>query len=822
MRNETPMVEQPLKFAEVIVPLALDGFFTYFIPSEMSSAILPGMRVEIEFGKSKRYSGVVRRITDQSSWQKIKPIIEVLDNEPIVTEKQMELWEWISSYYMCSIGEVMIASVPSQYRLSSETMFVRSIDNYDQIELTDEEFLILEALDLRNQLHVQDIQSILQKKSVMKLLRSLLDRKLIALNEILHQQNAQKKTGWIRLNETLRQSHESFVSALEQIQRSKHQTSFLLTYLQGNPSYEWRRQSEIQSRSGTSSAVLQSLLKKNILERIELDRYTYPEVFIPEIKISLTEVQLKAVSQIKASWAEKAVCVLHGLTGSGKTHIYISMILDMISSGKQVLYLLPEIALTAQLVIRLKKYFGDRLIEYHSGISPSGRLAAYHAIRQGHPIVIGARSSVFLPFKNLGLVIVDEEHDQGYKQSEPAPRYNARDVSLMLAQIHNAHVLLGSATPSLETYHNAETGRYGLVSLLHRHGESQLPEVEIIPIREEARLNQMNGLFSAKMLQKIAEQLERKKQVIIFRNRRGYSPVMRCTNCNWEALCDQCDIHLTVHKQLNQMKCHICGIRRPIPVQCPQCHQHTVRMVGFGTEQVEEELQKLFPDVVVQRFDLDAARSKSSQSQILEDFHDGNIQILVGTQMLTKGLDFDQVVLVGVLQADQLFYYPDFRAQERAFQLLTQVSGRSGRRDDSGKVLIQAFNTNYKVLGFVARHDYNAFYQNELEERRRFAYPPWNRIIRIELRHRREHIAQKAAEHLVDSLMRTLAYRVLGPSDASLSKIKGFYAKEIYIKMEKNNSIINSTKNLIKKHCQELHNQSDWRSIRVIIDVDPY
>ncbi|MFN8280713.1 MAG: primosomal protein N' [Saprospiraceae bacterium] len=816
------MVEEPLKFAEVIVPLALDGFFTYFIPSEMSSGILPGMRVEIEFGKSKRYSGIVRRIKDQSSWQKTKPIIEVLDSEPIVTEKQMELWEWISTYYMCSIGEVMIASVPSQYRLSSETMFVRSIDHYDQLELTDEEFLILEALDMRNQLLVQDIQSILQKKSVMKLVRSLLDRKLIALHEILQQQTIQKKTGWIRLNESLRQSHDSFVSALEQIQRSKHQTSLVLTYLQGNPSYEWRRQSEIQTRSGTSSAVLQSLVKKNILERIELDRYAYPEVFTPEIKIILSDIQSKAVSHIKASWAEKAVCLLHGLTGSGKTHIYINLILDMIASGKQVLYLLPEIALTAQLVIRLKKYFGDRLIEYHSGISQTGRLAAYHVIRQGHPIVIGARSSVFLPFKNLGLVIVDEEHDQGYKQSEPAPRYNARDVSLMLAQIHQAQVLLGSATPSLETYHNAETGRYGLVTLLQRHGESQLPDVEIIPIREEARLNQMTGLFSAKMLQKIAEQLQRKKQVIIFRNRRGYSPVIRCTNCNWEALCDQCDIHLTVHKQLNQIKCHICGIRRPVPAQCPQCHQHTVRMVGFGTEQVEEELQKLFPDVVVQRFDLDAARSKSSQSQILEDFHDGNIQILVGTQMLTKGLDFDQVVLVGVLQADQLFYYPDFRAQERAFQLLTQVSGRSGRRDDPGKVLIQAFNTSYKVLGFVARHDYNAFYQNELEERRRFAYPPWNRIIRIELRHRREHIAQKAAEHLVDTLKPTLSFRVLGPSDASLSKIKGFYAKEIYIKMEKNNSIINSTKILIRKNCQELSNQSDWRSIRIIVDVDPY
>ncbi|MEO6191272.1 MAG: primosomal protein N' [Saprospiraceae bacterium] len=809
-------------YVEVIVPLSLEGSFTYAVPEEFRDLIKVGIRVEVEFGKSKRYSALVKKIVDATSWKQIKNIIDVLDNQAIVTDKQFALWDWMTEYYLCSLGEIMQAALPASYKLSSETIVLPEIIDLTNLDLTDDEYLILEALEVRKSLSIQDIQTFLQKKSVLKIVKSLMERKLLIIIENLQAQNDIPKVKWIKLHPELQKNQEKFHQALTLVQKNENQTHLLLHYLKEKKDYSWIRQNELLHKSSSNSSVLKSLLKKSIFAIQELEKYIYPDSNFAQPIFELSEIQKTAIEQIKTEWTNKDVCLLKGITGSGKTHIYIQLIKETIAQGKQVLYLLPEIALTTQLVIRLKQYFGDDLLEYHSGISNKNRLAIWNACLNHHSLIMGARSSIFLPFKELGLIIIDEEHDQSYKQIDPAPRYNARDAALILAQDHNAKVILGSATPSLESYYNAINNKYGLIKIDSRYGESQLPEIQVIPLKEAAKFNRIKGHFSIDLLEEIQEQLNLKKQVIIFRNRRGYSPVLRCNNCNWEAVCEQCDIHLTIHKESLHLKCHICGIKKPIPSKCPQCEQNSLKMLGFGTEKIEEELTELFPDFKIQRFDLDAARTKTSQSQILEEFEDGSIQILVGTQMLTKGLDFERVALVGVLQADQILLYPDFRAQERAFQLLTQVSGRSGRREELGKVIIQAYNTNHPVLQDVMQHNFDQFFERELSERERFKYPPFVRIIKIEIRHRKEMVAQHAIEYLTMKLKKTLGKRILGPADSNISRIKGYYSKEIFIKLERNSIIIRKAKILIKQLCQEIKNQEGWSSLRIIIDVDPY
>lgn len=809
-------------YVEVIVPLALDGCFTYSVPLHLRDRVKIGVRVEIEFGKSKKYSALVKKITNESNWQKVKDILEVLDENPIVTAKQLALWDWISDYYLCGLGEISLAALPNSYRLSSETIVLKEAVDYSSVELTDDEYQILEALEIRETLSIQDIQLFLMKKSVMRTLKSLMDRKLLTVIESLKTKNSTPQVKWIKLHPRLTEDKAEFNSALNSIQKNENQTRFLLSYLMNNPTFLWKKQSEIINKSKTSSSIVISLLKKEIIILQELDKFTYPAYEENSSHLVLSDEQSIAIDQIKENWKSKDVCLLKGVTGSGKTHIYIKLIQETIASGRQVLYLLPEIALTSQLVLRLRQHFGDQLLEYHSGIGNSNRLAIWNACLNNHPFIVGARSSIFLPFTNLGLIIIDEEHDQSYKQVDPAPRYNARDAALILAQEHQAKILLGSATPSIESYTNAVQKKYGLIELNARFGESKMPEIILIPLKEAYKFNRMKGFFSEDLLQEIESQLQRKKQILIFRNRRGYSPVLQCRNCNWEAKCEQCDIHLTLHKQYHHLKCHLCGLKKPIPSKCPQCSQHSLKMIGFGTEKIEEELSLIFPEINIQRFDLDAARSKVSQSQILEAFHEGDIQILVGTQMLTKGLDFDQVLLVGILQADQILFYPDFRAQERAFQLLTQVSGRSGRRDDLGKVIIQAFNVQHPVLKDVMNHDFETFYNREINERKKFVYPPFVRIVRIEIRHRKEEVANQSIEYLATLLKKQYGKRILGPADSTIARIKGYYAREIFIKIEKKSNLIKNIKDNIRNHCQELKNQEAWHNLRILIDVDPY
>ena len=817
-------MELPIsQFAEVIIPLFTEGTFSYSIPEHFKGKIKPGMRVEVEFGKSKHYSAIVKKLSDTTTWEKTKPILDILDQDIIISSKQFAFWDWISSYYLCSLGDVMAAALPSSLKLASETKILGISElNYSEHELSDEEYLILEALEIRHELTIQDIRNILQKKTILKIVKKMLDRGLLVLHEQLQVQAEIPMIKWIKLHDTLNTDPNKLNEVLLQVQKNVQQSRALLTYIKERKNRTWIKQKELHQISGCASQVFTSLVVKNIFEEKVLEKYQYPELESIEDTLLLSDIQKETIGEIKNQWNEKNIVLLKGITGSGKTQIYLQLIKETIASGKQVLYLVPEIALTTQLVMRLRQFLGDQLVEYHSGLSPKNRLAIWDATQKGHPIIIGARSAIFLPFKQLGLIVIDEEHDSSYKQNDPNPRYNARDAALILAQDHNAKIILGSATPSVESYYNALQGRYGLVQLNQRFGDSQLPLIKLISLKEANQYGRMKENFSEEMIVEMKSQLDHGKQIIIFRNRRGYSPLIKCTNCQWEAMCDQCDIHLTLHKYQNRLKCHVCGIKKPIPTKCPQCDQYTIQSMGFGTEKIEEEIKELFPDHIVKRFDADTARSKNLQREIIEAFQDKEIHILIGTQMITKGFDFDHVGLVGILQADQMLFYPNFRAQERTFQLLTQVSGRSGRRDEIGKVLIQGYSLHHEVIQDVVNHDYERFYSREIEERKHFFYPPIVRFIRIEIRHAKIIIVEQAAEKLCNKLRTNLGKRILGPAEPIVSRIKGAYARELYVKLERKQKMVENAKHLIKKYSQELKNETGWSALRIIIDVDPY
>jgi primosomal protein N' (replication factor Y) len=779
--------------------------------------------VEVEFGKKKKYSGIVKSLSTTNQWQKVKPILSVIDEAPVIHENQRKLWEWISKYYMCSIGEVMIAALPSSLKLESETKVYRLLDSGQLPEkCTDDEFLLLEALDLRNELSLQEIESILQHKSVLKLVKSMLEKGLLQVREDLHKSADVPQVKWLRLHDSLRNNTELFNQMLDLVQRSSKQTQSVLTYLKVKPNFDWIKRTELQKLSKTESAVTDALLKKNVLEEIELDRFQFPDKKMDPIDVELSAEQETCLAEIRHHWLQYQTVLLKGVTGSGKTMIYIRLILDALAKGQQVLYLVPEIALTHQLVSRLKQYLGDYLLEYHSELSVSSKTAVWKSALKDVNVFVGARSSLFLPFHNLGLIIVDEEHDQSYKQQEPAPRYHARDAALVMAHYFTSQVLLGSASPSVESHFNVLQQKYGQVVLDKRYGNSVMPEIKLISLKEAIQFGTLKGYFTKELLDEIQKQFDQQKQVIIFRNRRGYSPLLQCLSCNWEANCSQCDVHLTLHKYHQKLKCHICGLQKPIPSACPQCGQYSLRELGFGTEKIEEELQEHFPEKVIKRFDLDVAKGRKIQQQIMQEFEDGETHILVGTQMITKGLDFTNVGLVGIIQADQIINYPDFRSQERAFQLLTQVGGRSGRRENQGKVIIQAYAISHPVILDISQHDDATFYKRELLERKKFHYPPYIRLLRIELRHIKIEQVDKAASTLCQMLAKKTGRKVLGPAEPHVSKIRGAYVREVVLKLEKNTILVDETKNELLKICNEIKSKQGFSTLRVIFHVDPY
>ena len=804
-------------YVDVILPLPLQNTFTYEVPSEFQ-AIEEGMRVVVQFGQKKFYTAVVFKIHNETPKNySAKPIINVLDHKPIISNQQFKLWEWIANYYCCSLGDVMHSALPSVLKLSSETKLKIAENEVDKSNLNDKEFLVVEALEIQKELTLNEVSKILNQKTIFPTIKSLLSRKVIFLLEELNEQYKPKSVRFVScLNKGV--DFKIFKNAKKQEQVFR---SFLdLTKKNKTPSITTK---ELLEASSSSHQTLNALVTKGIfsIEEKEISRI---EVYDNEdlIPFDLSDEQQNALNQIQKSFESKDVALLHGVTSSGKTEIFIKLIQDVIARGKQVLYLLPEIALTTQIINRLRKHFGDKVGVYHSKFNNNERGEIWSEVLNGNrfPIVLGTRSSIFLPYQNLGLIVVDEEHESSFKQKQSSPRYNARDTAIMYANILGAKVLLASATPSLETYHNALSQKYGLVTLSTRYGGVKMPEIDIEDIKYITHRKQMKGAFSPRLLEEIEKSLLNKQQVILFQNRRGFAPVCSCKSCGWTANCQSCDVSLTYHKQQQLLKCHYCGYSEHIIKKCKACASIEVQIKGYGTEKLEEELQPFFPDAIIKRLDLDTTRRKNAYQTIINDFENRNIDILIGTQMLTKGLDFDHVSLVGIINADALLNFPDFRSYERSYQLMAQVAGRAGRKNKQGKVLIQTYSANHDIIHAVQGNDYLSMYHSELLERKTFNYPPYCKLLSIIVSHRDYNLTNQAARELALVLRQSFSQNVLGPEYPAVSRIKNRYLKNILVKIGADLSL-NQSKMHILKVIDSVHKMPQYKSVRFTIDVDP-
>ena len=812
-------------FVNVLLPLPLKQLFTYSITEAEAGFLKKGMRIAVPFGKKKIYTALVFDIHNEApEAYEAKSIHQILDDKSIVTEAQLDFWVWISEYYMCSLGDVYRAALPSAFLLESETVVLNNPNFDEDTSLSDAEFLVYEALQQQSQLSVLEISNIIGKKNVFPLLKKMLDKKAVLLKEELYEQYKPKLVKYIRLNEA-HKDEASLHQLIDSVQRAKQQHKALLTYFSLEAQTKKPIQAKkLQEESGVSSAVLKGLVDKNILEfyHIQVDRVHFKEKG-GRLK-SLNEHQEKAFEEIETSFNSNTVTLLQGVTSSGKTEVYAKLIEKQLAQKKQVLFLLPEIALTTQIIGRLKEYFGGKIAVFHSKYSMNERVEVYNNVLQNKEkaqIVLGARSSLFLPFSNLGLIIVDEEHETSYKQFDPSPRYHARDAAIYLAHMQGAKTLLGSATPSLESYFNATQNKYGLVNLTKRYGEIQLPEVELVDIKDKHRKKRMTGHFSDRLILEIQEALESKEQVILFQNRRGFSPVVECETCAVSPQCPNCDVSLTYHKYRKELRCHYCNYRQAMPLNCGACGSTKLSTIGFGTEQIELELHELFPNANIGRMDLDTTRGKYAYQKIIGAFEAQEIDILVGTQMLSKGLDFGKVSLVGVMNADNMLNFPDFRAHERTFQMMVQVAGRSGRSKKRGKVIIQTFNPYHQILQQVSTNDYSAMYKEQLEDRWHFHYPPYYRVMKITLRHRDLITLENAAEWFGTSLKNAFKDNVLGPTSPNVSRVRNLYIKHITVKIPPKQSL-----KATKKHIARIENTFSaigaFRAVRLGIDIDAY
>jgi len=782
------------------------------------------MRVAVEFGKSKIFTALVYSIHNEAPvGYEAKDIHQILDETPIVNEIQLRHWQWIASYYMCSLGEVYRAALPSAFLLESETEIQLVASFSKENELSDEEFLIFEALQHQSQISVFKIIEIIGKKSVFPIIKDLIEKNVIVVKEQIYEQYKPKLIKYIRLEKAWNVK-EKLSELLEVLSRAKKQRELILTFFQLQSSKKPIKVTQLQDAANCSSAIIKSLVDKEIFEIyfIQKDRINFNGKS-SEIK-ELTSFQENAYSEIKSSFKAKQVTLLKGITSSGKTEIYVKLIKQLLQSGKQVLYLLPEIALTAQLIERLQLYFGEYLSVFHSKYSMNERVEVWNNVlenKQKAQLILGARSSLFLPFSNIGLIIVDEEHEPSFKQYDPAPRYHARDAAIVLAKEHNAKVLLGSATPSVETFYNAQQGKYGLVELNRRFGDVLLPEIELVDIKEKHRKKRMKGHFSDRLIEMITGALNEKEQVILFQNRRGFAPVVECETCGISPQCPQCDVSLTFHSYRKELRCHYCGYKQAMPHNCGACGSEKLNTKGFGTEQIELELQQLFPDSNIGRMDLDTTRGKYGYQKIIGQFEAQEIDILVGTQMLSKGLDFANVSLVGILNADNMLNFPDFRAHERSYQLMVQVAGRAGRAQKRGKVAIQTFNPYHQILQQVSTNSYEEMFKEQLDERWQYHYPPFYRIIKIVLRHKDFNRVDDGANWLGKSLVSIFKENVLGPTTPGISKIRNYYIRHIIIKIPQKQSL-GATKNNINKVKNSFQAIKEFRTIKFNIDVDNY
>ena len=782
------------------------------------------MRVAVSFGKSKMYTGLVLNIhTNAPTLYEAKEIHQILDEIPLVNEKQLQHWQWIANYYMCSLGDVYRASLPSAFLLESETIIYKNNTFLDETILADDEFLIFEALQQQSQLTIHQVIAILGKKKVMPIVNALLKKEAIVIKEEIYEQYKPKLIRYVRLHKNYT-SDDSLGKLLEELSNAKKQREAVLGFFQLLTTKKPIKAKDLEEKALVSSSILKSLVDKEILEfyHIQIDRVQY-KGGTNDLKV-LNEFQEKALSEIKETFKEKDVTLLHGITSSGKTEVYTKLIQEVLDEGKQVLFLLPEIALTTQIIVRLQYYFGEQISVFHSKYSINERVEVWNNVLNNKPkarIILGARSSVFLPFSNLGLIVVDEEHETSYKQFEPSPRYNARDAAIVLAKIHKAKILLGSATPSLETYYNAQQNKYGFVELNRRHGNVQLPKIELINVKEKHRKKEMKGHFSDRLLALIKEALDLKEQVILFQNRRGYSPVVECKTCGVSPECPNCDVTLTFHKFKHELRCHYCSYQRAMPNSCGACGSNTLDTKGFGTEQIELELKEIFPAFKIGRMDLDTTRGKHGYQKIIGAFEAKEIDVLVGTQMLSKGLDFENVSLVGILNADTMLNFPDFRAHERGYDMMVQVSGRAGRSKKQGNVAIQTYNPFHQILQQVSTTNYTEMYKEQLQERYQYKYPPYYRLIKITLKHKDYNKVDSGVNWLFKALYSSFGEHVLGPTAPAVARIRNQYIKNIIIKIPPKQGLAN-TKNQITKIKNTFEAVADFRPIRFIIDVDAY
>ncbi len=782
------------------------------------------MRVAVSFGKTKMFTGLVFKIHENApTLYEAKEIHQILDEQPLVNNLQLKHWQWISTYYMCSLGDVFRAALPSAFLLESETIVYKNEAFNNEDILEDDEFLIFEALQHQSQLTIHQVVDILGKKKVMPTVNELIKKSAIYIKEQIYEQYKPKLVKYVRLHASYN-SDESLNALLEELSRAKKQRDAVLTFFQLSTTKKPIKAKDLETKANVSASVLKSLVDKNIFEfyEIQIDRINF-KGDTNDLK-ELNEFQETALKEIKETFTNNDVTLLHGITSSGKTEVYTKLIQEVLDAGKQVLFLLPEIALTTQIITRLQVYFGDQISVFHSKYSMNERVEVWNNVLENKSkaqIILGARSSIFLPFSNLGLIVVDEEHETSYKQFEPSPRYNARDSAIVLSKLHNAKILLGSATPSLESYFNAQQNKYGFVELNRRFGNVQLPKIELIDVKEKHRKKEMKGHFSDRMLKLIQEALDEKEQIILFQNRRGYSPVVECKTCGVAPQCPNCDVSLTYHKFKNELRCHYCNYQRAMPNSCAACGSNTLDTKGFGTEQIELELKELFPDFKIGRMDLDTTRGKFGYQKIIGAFEAREIDILVGTQMLSKGLDFDNVSLVGILNADTMLNFPDFRAHERAYQMMVQVSGRAGRSKKQGNVAIQTYNPYHKILQQVSSTNYTEMYKEQLQERWQYKYPPYFRTIKITLKHRDFNKVDTGVNWLFKALYNSFGENVLGPTAPAVSRIRNQYIKNIVIKIPPKQSLAN-TKNQVTKIRNTFEAVKDFRPIRFIIDVDNY
>lgn len=791
----------------------------------MEPLAVPGVRVEVSFGKKKRYAGIIKRTTETAP-QGFEPksIIQVLDPEPVVYQEQLSLWTWIANYYMCTEGEVMAAALPTHLKLSSETILIWN-DTYgeDFSDLDDKEYLVAEGLLLKKELKLDEVQEILDLTHVYPVVKSLLDKKVCFAWESLKERYTVKKENFIRLDAKYFQE-EALAELLNQwSNKAPKQLELLLSYLHLQKTSAAVKQTDLLKKSGATGAQLKGLVEKGILHvsKEEVDRVQMRSKEV-QIDFALSSTQESAYQQIISALQEKNICLLHGVTSSGKTMLYIKLIEEHIQQGKQVLYLLPEIALTAQIIRRLEIHFGGYIAIYHSKFNPNERVELWNKVKRGEiRIVLGARSSLFLPFSNLSLIIVDEEQDASFKQQEPSPKYNARDAALYYAQQCNAKVVLGSATPSIESYSHAINGRYGLVELFERFGGVELPSIELADLRSIEGGKSIRKIITDQLRDAIEDTLKKKKQVILFQNRRGYAPYKICGTCGHIPHCEQCDVTLTYHKLQHKLQCHYCGTSYPVHQTCIACGSSNWIEKNFGTEKAEEILQEMFPDATIARMDVDTVKGKAAHDELIRNFEQQRMDILVGTQMVVKGLDFEHVTLVGILDADGLLSFTDFRVNERAFQLMEQVSGRAGRRGEKGRVIIQGTQLNHPVIEWVMKHDYASFFEKEIASRKLFHYPPFARLVQLHFKHADKGKTLDAASFIANRLHQAFGDLLIGPAEPVINRIRNKYIHEILLKLPRESDRNSKARILIQQALLMLQSEQSLKSVHVQINVDP-